>query len=116
VARILSETGEDLSANYQIEYIYGALLVLPIELTINTKSAEKYYDGQPLFCADYLYDHDTLLQGHTLYVELATSITDPGSVSNTPSSYRILDEKGQDVSECYRIRLNAGTLTVHPPR
>ncbi len=116
VARVLSETGEDLSANYQIEYIYGALQMLPIELTIYTKSAEKYYDGQPLFRADYLYDHDTLLEGHTLYVELATSITEPGSVSNTPSSYRILDAKGQDVSEYYRICLHAGTLTVHPPK
>ncbi|MBQ7847349.1 MAG: hypothetical protein IJ344_03595, partial [Clostridia bacterium] len=70
VARILSETGEDLSANYQIEYIYGALQVLPLELIINTEGAEKTYDGQPLFCAEYSYDQEMLLTGHRLFIEM----------------------------------------------
>ena len=104
--------------NYSIEYIYGTLEVSVREITIDTASVSKVYDGTPLSAysdSDYWISENSeneLVSFHTMYVDTKTvdSITYVGSTIN---NFVVCIEDGiNNVDGNYKINYNYGTLTI----
>ena len=109
--KILDENGNDVSKEYLIGYEYGTLEIVSKDLTIETGSATKPYDGTPLICHDYT--QEGLLPGHTISIGYyAGKQTDPGRSDNAVENVQIFDENGKDVTHNYSIELIFGTLRV----
>lgn len=140
---ILKEDGSDSTNNYNIEKKYGTLKITPREIKYTTPTATHEYDGTEFFKHDSGYKIDYLngdtsedslrvLKTHKL-VPVAVSdavpnpystITDvkvgeggnPASIENVVW-YRVVDEKGDDITANYEITDRTwGTLTVTPRR
>lgn len=82
-----------LAENYDIEYIFGQILVTPRTLTVVTSSADKVYDGNPLYTTAYdrVYyinedgeEEEGLLNGDAIWAVSGeiTEITDVGETKN----------------------------------
>jgi transglutaminase-like putative cysteine protease len=109
--RILNEVGQDVSSSYNITYEYGNLTIHPIELFIRSYSSTKVYDSEPLTNPDWDLIHGTILDNHTLIVNVENSITAVGSIENTILA-SVYDETGVNVSHLYNYELDPGILTV----
>lgn len=111
---ITNEAGEDVTAEYKVNYEFGLLTILPRSLIISSADASKTFDGEPLVAADYTIseDCDGLLLGHKAQISVTGNIVDVGATANTISSVSILDTEGNDVTANYHIRLREGLLMV----
>ena len=108
---IRNEANQDITHNYEITYQLGTLTVLPIELSIQTESLEKVYDGQPLTSSGWTLTSGQLLVGHWIEETMASSITNPGSITND-ISIQIYDSNNQNVTNQYQIDYFKGNLSV----
>ncbi len=108
---ILDENSNDVTGNYNITYNLGTLTVFKWDITIQTESSEKTYDGTPLTNNTWLIQSGTLMTGHSIEVTMTSSITNPGSIQNK-IGVTILDENNNNVTKNYNITYNLGTLTV----
>lgn len=115
-AVIKDENGKDITANYDITYLPGTLRVesgeLKPELTFESFSSEKSYDGEPLENSNWKLAEGALKPGHKAEVAVNGSITDAGMIDNT-FSVVIKDEAGNDVTDEYFIETEFGKLTVN---
>ena len=112
-AKVLDENGNDVTSQYKIEYLPGALNVKPRSITITAGSAEKPYDGTPLSCNDYdVTSVVGILNGHHLSVNIEGSITEIGTIPNMIKNVVIKEDNGTDVTKYYSIKVINGTLTV----
>ena len=111
------EEGEtfDVTVNYSIKITAGRLTVEKRPLRISTPDCEKVYDASPLSLAEgyTLAEECSLVEGHSLCVVEAPSITQAGSAENI-LLFAVLDEDGRDVTKNYSVFLDVGTLTVTP--
>jgi len=109
---ILNSTGEDITSYYDVTKDYGELVVSKIGLTITTGSASRPYNGEPLTKDEWKLVAGTLLEDHTLTVEVTGTITDPGTAQNT-ATYIIKDANNNDVTNAYYvIDFQPGSLVV----
>lgn len=115
-AKVLDQNGSDVTSQYKIDYVPGALNVKPRPITITAKSAEKVYDGTPLTCNDYEVSAMSLLDGHHLSVTIEGSITEIGTTPNMIKGVVINDDSGADVTKNYSVKVSNGTLTVTDKR
>ena len=80
-------------------------------LTITADSAECTYDGTPLtadgFSGEGLADGDQIASA-----KVEGTQTEIGSSANTVSQAKIVNAAGEDVTDCYAITYQPGTLTV----
>ena len=109
--RILDSAGGDVTANYDVDAIYGSLHISGYPLTVKTGSDEKVYDGAMLVCNEYDILSGEIRDGHTLSVTVLGSQTAAGESDNT-LSVQIYDESGADVTRLYDINPVLGTLKV----
>ena len=114
-----TETGEDITANYDLSYVYGSIVITPRPLIIRL-DGEKVYDDTPLAGEDvrilYLGEY-TPCEGHTLTIDPEATITDAGTMVSYPdaSSLRICKDT-EDVTENYAVTYESGWFTVlHRP-
>ena len=107
--------GNDVTAYYDISYVYGTLEVKRRAVTLKSPNAAKQYDGTPLFDNNVEVYTGEVYYEHSVYFYDCATITDVGSVQNTfvPS---ITDARGNSVDEYYDIKTVYGTLTVSPVR
>ena len=114
-AKIKDASGNDVTANYEITYKPGKLVINPIgdAITITADSATKTYDGKPLTKSTYTVDGaELIVDGDTLVVEVKGTITDVGTVANKVTSYKVL-RGNMDVTPNYTFNTSVnGTLTV----
>ena len=110
---IFDKFNKDVTYNYDINYDYGYLEVLPIQLYITTDSNIKEYDGNPLTDSDYKLGVNNVLSHHSLQVKNNGEITEVGAVENTTEIF-IEDRFGNDKSGNYDVSLNLGLLEVTP--
>ena len=114
---------ENVTYNYEIEYVYGELEVIPREITLKLDDDRKEYDGTPLTSVKYgvVADSLGLAEGHTLTLQANGSITYPnegpdqsGTVVNeyVADSAIVTDAEGADVTANYVITVEAGSLSV----
>lgn len=112
-AHIFDDAGNDVSDSYTIAYEFGALEILPREIVLATAAAQKEYDGEPLTSGAYEVVSQSLLEGHSMRVEVTGSRTEVGTSPNT-AEITVMDGVGNDVSANYAVSVNAGNLTVTP--
>ena len=54
----------------------------------------------------------SLVKGHTLICEVTGSITEVGFTENTIKAYTIIDQDGNNVTDCYEVTKVDGILEV----
>ena len=107
---VYDENGNDITAYCNINKTYGSLEVWDdIKLKLESGSETAIYDGTTLTCHQ-LSDY-TLPEGYTLEVIFTGEQTEPGESQNT-FEVVIYDVNGEDVTDCFEITKQYGTLTV----
>ena len=108
-------TGEDVSRYYEFIFDEGTLEVLPIPITVETKSGKWVYDGKVHYgSSDVTQTAGSLLKGHYLFWNTdALSVRDAGSIKNAVY-VKIRTANGTDMTHNYDITYDFGTLTVTP--
>ena len=100
----------DITANYDITYVWGTLEITPRPLEVYTPDNTWIYDGQEHSCPDF-YVNNILPNHYTVLKEFAT-ITNAGTVENIVH-LQILDKSTQaDVTANYSFIGDYGTLEV----
>ncbi|MDE6690715.1 MAG: hypothetical protein K2K04_01975, partial [Clostridia bacterium] len=100
--------------NYKVTLIDGTLEITPYELTVTTYSAEKYYDGDPLYD-----EHSTCnltVDGHEIVIAEDNQFPTIINVGEIPNAYEVsvVDKNNgrEDCTSNYAITYDYGTLTV----
>ena len=110
-AVIKNTTGDDVTFCYNITYANGMLEVTEKSLTITASSDDKVYDGTPL--SNDGYGYSALATGDRIESVMVTgSQTVVGSSDNMTSDAVIKNTTGDDVTFCYNITYENGTLEV----
>ena len=109
---VLDENDNDVKDNYDVSYDLGRLRVHHRELTIETESDEKTFDGLALSRNEWRIKHGILLDGHHINYTMPASITKPGTIDNT-IDITIRDENNNDVTPHYAVSFDIGVLRVH---
>lgn len=111
-------TGEDVTGNYAVNYIYGDLTVIPRPVKVAVDGEEWEYDGKAhssnkhtIFYDETLFD-SALIEGHTVTARGLKTITEVGSVQNS-IDFGIFDGD-EIVTDNYDIKWNNGDITVIP--
>ncbi|MBR2445527.1 MAG: transglutaminase domain-containing protein [Clostridia bacterium] len=113
---ILDADGMDISDQYDVRISAGSLRIRPIELTLQTNSAQKTYDGRPLRADGYELVKGALAPGQAFDSYTVTgSQTNVGIGESMVTKIRIVDNYGRDVTANYQITILPGTLTVLAP-
>lgn len=111
-----SATGEDVTDNYAVNYIYGDLTVLPRPVIIQVDDAVWEYDGETHSSNSHTITFDNqildtaLVEGHTVTARGLKTITDAGSVPNA-IEFGIYEGEAP-VTENYAITWKSGNLIV----
>ena len=114
--KVVDSSGQDVTSDYNVKTIYGDFKVIPIALTVKTKTANKQYDGTPLTENGWsYYPEDALIAGHTLEVVVNGSQTEIGISDNTVASVAVYDAYGKNVTGNYDISFQLGSLVVYDP-
>ena len=109
----------DVTHNYDVTVTPGALTVTPIQLTISSADATKFYDGKELVKDSCQIEVGELLDydkdgkaDHKLETKTISSLTEPGSIDNK-FEYTIIDiHTNEDVTKNYQVIPKYGKLTV----
>ena len=109
--KIFDKNGTDVTEKYMISERIGSLNVYPLQINIKTGSAEKEYDGEPLYCREYEITSSELINGHQCLISGFPEITEPGSVYNTIKA-DIRDENGDDANGIYSVNVDRGILKI----
>ncbi len=112
---VYDENGTKLTEESDYVVVFEGTDVMAIgkrAITIVSESDMKEYDGTPLENGGYRIASGSLVQGHTLEVEIIGSIIDIGTAYNNFGSIRILDADGNDVTDNYEIQTVRGILEV----
>lgn len=97
--------GEVVTANLNIKFINGKIVINPAELLIETSDAKKIYDGKPLTKDGTIQG---LVNGETVTFKTTGTQTEVGSSKNT---YSLLWD-GTAKESNYKLIEKVGTLTV----
>lgn len=110
---VYDELGQNITSKFNITYLSGLLQLYLYEITLQTDSDQKIYDGQPLINENYSIIGD-LLPGH--YVENITfsSLLINVGISKNKATLLIFDEFGNDVTPMYNILSQYGNLMIAP--
>ncbi|MCM1437714.1 MAG: hypothetical protein NC131_00685 [Roseburia sp.] len=101
------------TANYEITRINGIIEIKPYELTIETASAEKYYDGEPLISGSFVNEVILAKDGHEARVGGSGELPSQTDAGVTPNAYTVTVFDGEtDCTGNYEISYVYGTLTV----
>lgn len=117
---VFDQYGNEITNNYNIQVVPGALTVNPIPLVVSSGSASKRYDGTPLTKSYWQLEQGELLDfdgdgqpDHRIEAETMGTITDPGSVKNEFKYIRVYDIKtDKDVTHNYAIDEQLGVLEI----
>jgi len=110
-AVVYDSQGADVTSKYEIEYLYGKLTVLPMELQYFTQNVSKEYDGTPLVTEHVEKSFGELLEGHTCNISAYGERTEIGE-SETACEWTVTDADGADVSLNYNVVYTPGVVTV----
>ena len=124
VALIVAEDGKtNVTANYEVTIAKGqSLSITPFSLMIKPQNAEREYDGTPLTCnIPELINPTEIPEGHVIFLTTSGSAVNVlyNGDSYLPVVNRITDiviqnSRGEDVTSCFSIMKQVGTLVVTP--
>ncbi|MBR0207919.1 MAG: hypothetical protein IJQ43_03385 [Oscillospiraceae bacterium] len=109
---IRNASGTDVTNKFNISRAKGTLTISERPLTIETKAANKVFDGTPL--TERSTPNITgRVENHQVTLRITGSQTKVGSSDNTVSDVKITDkDTGADVTKNYAITYQYGKLTV----
>lgn len=110
----LDGTLKEVTRNYDIDIVAGTLTVEKRPITITTGDNGWVYDGEAHDFDGFGLSEDSeygLVEGHTLVPSTLTAVTDVGEYENL-ITFTVSDEEGGDVTDCYSLFIEPGTLTV----
>ncbi len=115
IVSLVNSAETDVSANYHISYLYGALTVTPRPISIKTASAEREYDGTPLITTENAYElvSGSIVHNQTLSVAVHGSQDVVGESENEATA-TVTDSAQNDVSHNYVVTYEFGKLNVTP--
>ena len=109
---IRNASGADVTSQFNITRAKGTLTITERPLVIETKAANKVYDGTAL-TERSIPTITGRVEGHQVTLRITGSQTKVGSSDNTVSDVKITDkETGADVTKNYAISYQYGKLTV----
>lgn len=124
-AVITDGSGNNVTGNYDIKYVYGSLTVDKRTITVATATDDKVYDGTALIADNWRVVTDretgawhasgesqTLIGSDKIKVNVFGAVTDVGSDKNEFVVVSVLDGNGKDASANYTVKSAPGTLTV----
>ena len=91
--------------------VTGVIDTRPSALVVVADSAQKEFDGRPLWCDTYQIKKGALKKGHKLEVTFGTEQTEVGTAENA-ITVKVKDALGVDVTNHYTIETRPGKLTV----
>lgn len=106
---IVDKDGNDVTNCYNVINNPKSIIVEKRPITLTVEGAEKVYDGEPLVSNKYSLDQ--LAYSDNSEVSFSASLTECGTVKNTPE-YVIKNAEGKDVTDYYSVKLNVGNLKV----
>lgn len=110
-----SYDGHDTTENYDITLVKGKLEVVKRKITLTADSATKVYDGTPLTKDSYTLTAGVIPNTHSITnIDIIGTITDVGSEPNIiDETFIVIMLGSRNVTDCYEITLEDGTLTVN---
>ncbi|MGN0819170.1 MAG: hypothetical protein ACI4M6_02065, partial [Christensenellaceae bacterium] len=118
VVEIYDGAENNVTTNYDLEYIYGTLTIYKRSIIVSTDSAVKIYDGQPLSCerfvvtkgTDVVDDKPAVVGSDNAVVRERSELTLVGAVENV---LQVAVYQGYlDYTSNYEISYEYGTLEV----
>lgn len=106
---IYDPAGNDVTETLSFNLQEGELQLYLYKATVTTEGAEKYYDGKELSNDNYTVEG--LQLRHVATVKTEKTQTTVGKIANDPT-VSIVDEKGEDQTDYYKIDKVSGFLTV----
>lgn len=110
-ASISDSSGNDVSENYDITYVYGDLIVSQSRITVYTGSDVKTYDGTPLVCDEWGIISGTIATGERVNVEFQNTITNVGVVTNG-ATFTVTNSAGEDTTKNYVFTVVTGKVEI----
>lgn len=121
---VIKNGNVDVSGNYTVIMEDPSLIISARPIKVTTVSADKIYDGMPLYIDldnygaydDKPYSVEKkngdrgLVDGHTVVITFTGSITDPGIIDNT--AVIMIEEHGVNVTGNYDVEYVYGLLEV----
>lgn len=111
--KVTDDNGNDVSFLYEFNVNLGQLTINPIPLYVTTGSADKLYDGTPLYCTEGWVTAGDLEPGAAIVPVAPYLHNDVGTAQNA-TTFRVVDKDGRDISDRYQIEYNYGTLKLQP--
>lgn len=114
--RIVDKYQNDVTDQYDVHVNAGLLRIKPVQLTLQTDSAQKVFDGKALRVNSF-----TLVSGELVDEQGIRDYRITGSQTNVGESEAyvvgivIVDAQGRDVTANYQITILPGTLQVLAP-
>ena len=107
--------GTDYTGNYNISFLEGTARIIPKEMTLETNSDSKIYDGESFFSTRTVTVNGKL-SADTLNVSGWNNPVDVGTYENLPSYTvtTVRDGVSIDVTDNYSVVGNYGVLTITP--
>lgn len=115
--------GADRTSNYELVFEEGHITVLPRRITVTAASGEFAYDGRMHYASELIPDHTATADGlpyekaiceeDSAFITVGGEIMLPGTVPSTVDAVTVLDKNGEDISFCYSVTAEDGTLTVN---
>ena len=113
---IVDKNGDDMieAGNYEVYLIENPVKITPREITIETPTESKVYDGTPLGAANLVIRKGTLAPNQKIVQNgINPTITNVGEIVNV-IPYKIQDADENDVTGNYAITENFGMLKITP--
>ena len=107
---VIKNKNENVTGNYDIEYVCGELLVTKREIEVVTYDGYKVYDGLPLTNKE-VNVIGALADNQQIIVVVDGTITGVGEAENT-FTYMIIDADENVVTENYTVKATLGVLVV----
>lgn len=110
---IRDEENNVVTANYDITCVYGDIIIRNGYLVLASESKEKEYDGVELSAETCYIEDGQLHAGDRIEMKAVGTITGVGKRINSIDA-KIINAKGDDVTDLYEISYNPGLLVVTP--
>ncbi len=109
---ITNFAGDNVTANYNINYIEGTLEILPRRISLSGLDHIFVYNGLEQKASGYQINSGSLVPMQTLNVTISGSLIKVGQIPTSFESIVIKDEYGNDVTANYEIDEVVGSITI----
>ncbi len=120
--RVTNASGEDVTANYELDYVLGTVTITPRTVSVRPKNTSSTYTGKPISAMQALEETESTpflnsleKLGYTVYISCkgeGTNITKDSPIPITLEYLRLFDKNGRDVTSSLNVESENGFLTI----